>query len=82
MLNFSVIGRDCTQEQREDYFEWDKAMGERNITCMEIKGTWPKLDAVVGGQISIDIYVLTLFYKHLLTNIYFFLRFNFIALKN
>ena len=56
MVNFSVVGRDCTQEQREDYFEWDKAMGERNITCMEIKGTWPTLDAVVGGQISIDIY--------------------------
>ena len=56
MVNFSVVGRNCTQEQREEYFEWDKRMGERNITCMEIKGTWPTLDAVVGGQISIDIY--------------------------
>jgi len=56
MVNFSVVGRDCTQEQREEYFEWDKAVGERNIMCMEIKGTWSSLDAVVGGQISIDIY--------------------------
>ena len=56
MVNFSIVGRNCTQEQREDYFEWDKAMGERNITCMEIKGTYPGIDAVVGGQISIDIY--------------------------
>ena len=56
MVNFSIVGRDCTQEQREDYFEWDKRMGERNITCMEIKGTYPGIDAVVGGQISIDIY--------------------------
>ena len=56
MVNFSVVGRDCTQEQREDYFKWDKAMGERNIMCMEIKGTYPGVDAVVGGQISIDIY--------------------------
>ena len=56
MVNFSIVGRDCTQEQREDYFEWDKAMGERNIMCMEIKGTYPGVDAVVGGQISIDIY--------------------------
>ena len=56
MLNFSVVGRDCTQEQREEYFEWDKKMGERNITAMEVKGTWPDLDAVIGGQISIDIY--------------------------
>ena len=56
MVNFSVVGRDCTQEQREDYFKWDKAMGERNIMCMEIKGTYPGVDPVVGGQISIDIY--------------------------
>ena len=56
MVNFSVVGRDCTQEQREEYFEWDKRMGERNIMCMEIKGTYPGVDAVVGGQISIDIY--------------------------
>ena len=56
MVNFSVVGRDCTQEQREEYYEWDKKMGERNITAMEIKGTWPNLDAVIGGQISIDIY--------------------------
>ena len=56
MVNFSIVGRDCTQEQREDYFEWDKAMGERNIMCMEIKGTYPGIDAVVGGQISVDIY--------------------------
>ena len=56
MVNFSVVGRNCTQEQREKYYEWDKEMGERNITAMEIKGTWPNLDAVIGGQISIDIY--------------------------
>ena len=24
MVNFSIVGRDCTQEQREEYFEWDK----------------------------------------------------------
>ena len=34
MVNFSVVGRDCTQEQRESYFKLDKAMGERNIMCM------------------------------------------------
>ena len=24
MVNFSVVGRNCTQEQREEYYEWDK----------------------------------------------------------
>ena len=29
MVNFSVVGRNCTQEQREKYYEWDKEKGER-----------------------------------------------------
>ena len=56
MLNFSVIGRNCTQEQREDYFKWDKQTNERKNISNDIKSTWTKLDAVIGGQISIDIY--------------------------
>ena len=56
MLNFSVIGRDCTQEQREDYFKWDKQTNERKNIANNIKFDWSKLDAVIGGQISIDIY--------------------------
>ena len=28
-INFSVIGRNCTIEQREDYVKWDKKSGER-----------------------------------------------------
>ena len=29
MLNFSVVGRDCTLEERQQYFEYDKETGER-----------------------------------------------------
>ena len=56
MVNFSVVGRDCTQEQREEYYEWDKEKGERKIIANAIKEKFPDLDAVIGGQISIDIY--------------------------
>ena len=56
MVNFSVVGRDCTQEQREDYYEWDNKVSERKNIANNIKSTWTKLDAVIGGQISIDIY--------------------------
>ena len=56
MVNFSIVGRDCTQEQREEYFEWDKQSLERKIIANAIKEKFPKLDAVLGGQISIDIY--------------------------
>ena len=56
MVNFSIVGRDCTQEQREEYFEWDKQSLEREIIANAIKEKFHDLDAVLGGQISIDIY--------------------------
>jgi phosphomannomutase len=56
MVNFSIVGRDCTQEQREEYYKWDKEKGERKIIAQAIKEKFPDLDAVIGGQISIDIY--------------------------
>ena len=55
-LNFSVVGRDCTQEQREHYDKWDDKHQERKDFAWEIKERYPWLDAVVGGEISIDIY--------------------------
>ena len=55
MLNFSVVGRDCSLEERAKYFEWDKQVREREIIANEVKRRWPELDAVIGGQISIDI---------------------------
>ena len=56
MLNFSVVGRDCSQEQRKEYYEWDKTSNERKNIARGIKYGWPDLDAVIGGEISIDIY--------------------------
>ena len=56
MLNFSTVGRDCTLEERQEYFEWDNKVGERKNISNLIKLGWPNLDAVLGGQISIDIY--------------------------
>jgi len=55
MINFSTVGRDCTLEERAKYFEWDNQVGERKKIAKEINEGWPKLDAVIGGQISIDI---------------------------
>ncbi len=56
MVNFSTVGRNCTLEQRAKYFEWDNQVGERKKIAKEINDGWPELDAVIGGQISIDIY--------------------------
>ena len=49
LLNFSVVGRDCTLEERQQYFEWDNKVGERKEIAEYITKTWPKLDAVIGG---------------------------------
>ena len=56
MLNFSMVGRKCTLQERKDYFEYDKLTGERQNIAKYIRTHWEDLDAVIGGQISIDIY--------------------------
>jgi len=56
-INFSVIGRNCTTSQREDYVKWDTKSDERKRIIehlrKEFKG-WG-LSFRLGGQISIDI---------------------------
>ena len=56
MVNFSIVGRNCTQEQREHFFKWDNEKDERKKISTFIKHKFKDLDAVIGGQISIDIY--------------------------
>ena len=56
MVNFSIVGRDCTQKQRDEYFEWDNKNNERKKIVDELKTKWPSIEASIGGQISIDIH--------------------------
>ena len=56
MLNFSVVGRNCSYEDRLKYFEYDNKNKERRNIVKGINFGWSDLDAVIGGQISIDIY--------------------------
>ena len=77
LLNFSTIGRDCTQEQRNRYFAWDQESGERRSICEQLMQTFPNLTAEVGGEISIDIYPVGLDKRQVTQylksyNIYFF----------
>ena len=55
MLNFSIVGRDCTDKEREDYFQYDLVSKEREIIAGLINEQWIDIEAVIGGQISIDI---------------------------
>ena len=56
MVNFSIVGRNCNQEQRDEFFKWDEEKGERRKISTFLKHKFKDLDAVIGGQISIDIY--------------------------
>ena len=56
LVNFSIIGRNCPQEARIKYYEWDKKTEERKSICQLIEKKFPGLEASIGGQISIDIY--------------------------
>jgi phosphomannomutase len=56
MLNFSIVGRNCSKMERENYFDYDNEIKERETISEYIRNTWKDLDASIGGQISIDIY--------------------------
>jgi len=56
LVNFSIIGRNCTQKKREEYYFWDSQNKEREMICNHIMEHFPNIEAAIGGQISIDIY--------------------------
>jgi phosphomannomutase len=76
LLNISVVGRKCTQQQREDYYEWDNINKEREFMCQAINKMYPELEASAGGQISVDIHEFgknkSQIRKRLTGDIYFF----------
>ncbi len=56
MLNFSVVGRNATLEQREKYNKWDLQNGDRKFISGFINSRYgDDYEACTGGQISIDI---------------------------
>ena len=55
MVNFSVVGRNASLEQRKRYNLWDKVNQERVSIAEAINSKYPEIDATVGGSISIDI---------------------------
>jgi len=57
MVNFSTVGRNCTQQQRLNYVEWEKTSDERKkLIDTVLAPVFKDLQFDTGGQISIDIY--------------------------
>jgi len=60
MINVSPIGRNCTQQEREEYFEYDKKHQIRAKMIEQFQKQLPdlakKLKCSIGGQISYDVF--------------------------
>jgi hypothetical protein len=55
MVNFSVIGRNASKEQRAEYVDWDIRFDERTNIAYNFNLLFPELEAKVGGETGIDI---------------------------
>eukprot|EP01089_Gocevia_fonbrunei_P016650 TRINITY_DN5223_c0_g1_i2.p1 TRINITY_DN5223_c0_g1~~TRINITY_DN5223_c0_g1_i2.p1 ORF type:complete len:122 (+),score=30.95 TRINITY_DN5223_c0_g1_i2:510-875(+) len=58
MLNASPVGRACSQEQRDEFYEFDKQNKVRGklIEQLKIKCDGWGIQFSIGGQISVDIF--------------------------
>jgi phosphomannomutase len=56
MINFSIVGRNASIEERKKYYEWDKIHGERLSLAKDINSKWNNIQAVVGGETGVDIF--------------------------
>ena len=56
MVNFSIIGRNATPDERYVYTLWDKDKNERVEFAKIIEEYMPELTANVAGEIGIDIH--------------------------
>lgn len=55
MVNFSVVGRNATRNQRAEYVKWDTKFNERDYISHNFNLVFPTLEAKVGGETGIDI---------------------------
>lgn len=55
MINFSIVGRNASDAEREEYSEFDKEYKERITIINDLSKKFQKYDFLIGGEISIDI---------------------------
>ena len=56
MVNFSIVGRNATTEQRKAYEEYDAKFKEREKIVEKLSKKYKGIDFVIGGAVSIDIF--------------------------
>lgn len=55
MVNYSVVGRNATQQDRDVFIEWESCNGSRRRTADAFNIMFPTLQATIGGETGIDI---------------------------
>lgn len=54
-VNFSVVGRNANQTERNAYIKWDREHKERDWLVSIFNMRFPKFEALKGGETGIDI---------------------------
>ena len=55
MINFSIVGRGATSDQRKQYVKYDEENRERESIAYIINSEFENITATVGGETGIDI---------------------------
>lgn len=55
LVNFSIVGRGCSREDRAKYVKWDNKTNERELIAKNIQDIFPEYDVQVAGETGIDI---------------------------
>lgn len=55
LMNFSILGRNNTLEQRAEYVEWDKTKSERHYIAEAMTRLYPDILFEVAGDTGLDI---------------------------
>ena len=55
-VNFSIVGRKASFDERQEYIKWDIETNERVKIAQKINTLYPNIQATVGGETGIDIY--------------------------
>ena len=54
-INFSIVGRNATFPERDQYVAWDQKIEERDNLAQNIRRLFPDLSVTVGGETGLDI---------------------------
>lgn len=57
LVNFSIVGRNANPTERKLYILFDEETEERKSICKRLNEKFDRLEAVVGGETGIDIFL-------------------------